>query len=445
MTYPEPAALSAPAGSFAYAVRQHGWWLITAFVFAMPMGKGFEVPLTLMTFGGIALLFKDGRAIWRHHSMRWFLLLFACIWLPLVAALPDAVYFERAARTALAYVRFPLAGVFALYALHDESARHKLFMALAVVLSFWVADAVLQAGIGQNMFGFPPINGRISGVFSPKLTLGLVLATFAPIYFEVIRRLASRLSSWYWLMLTPYSAVILLAGSRTSWGMYAAGMVGFAVYLYIRVGARPRHLGRAILIFLLCAAPIAALLSTSSLLQNRLHSTQGLFSGNYEKANRATGIRFPIWKTGIHIVKDHWLNGIGARGFRYIYPKYAASDDFYMKINPTSGPTHPHLIMLEILVETGVIGLLGFVAFLFLILRRTWAAMRTGNTYTVALGLSILVATLPINAGIAFYGSVLSALVWWLVALYCATLTYAPTSTQSASLARNAGATSAAK
>jgi hypothetical protein len=34
----------------------------------------------------------------------------------------------------------------------------------------------------------------------------------------------------------------------------------------------------------------------------------------------------------------------------------------------------------------------------------------------------VLVATLPVNAGIAFYGSVLSALVWWLVALYCATL-----------------------
>lgn len=55
-------------------------------------------------------------------------------------------------------------------------------------------------------------------------------------------------------------------------------------------------------------------------------------------------------------------------------------------------------------------------------LRRTWQAMRAGNRYAVPLGLSILVATLPVNAGIAFYGSVLSALVWWLVALYCATL-----------------------
>lgn len=429
MTYPEPLSMSAPAGSFAHAIRQHGWWLIVAFVFALPLGKGFEVPLTLMAFGGIALLFKDGRAIWRHHSIRWLLLLFACIWLPLVIALPDAVYFDRAARTAIAFVRFPLVGVFALYALRDESARHKLFIALAVVLSLWIADAVLQAVIGRNMFGFPPINGRISGVFYPKLRFGLVLATLAPIYFEVIRRLASRSSSWYWLMLAPYSAVILLAGSRTSWGMYAVAMAGFAVFLYIK--ARPLQLGRVILIFLLGTAPIVLLVSTYSPLQNRLHTTAGLFSGNYEKADIATGIRFPIWKTGVRIAKDHWLNGIGARGFRYIYPQYATPDDFYMKINSTSGPTHPHLIILEVLVETGVIGLLGFMAFMILMLRRTWQEVRAGNTYAVPLGLSVIVAVLPINAGIAFYGSILSALVWWLLAIYCATLVCIPTSTKS--------------
>lgn len=432
MTYPEPLSLPAPAGSFAHAVRQHGWWLIVAFVFVMPLGKGFEVPLILMAFGGIALVLKNGRALWLHPSVRWLLLLFACIWLPLVIALPDAVYFERAARTALTFVRFPLAGVFALYALRDESVRHKLFIAIAVVLSFWVADAVLQAATGRNVFGFPPVNDRISGLFYPRLTLGLVLATFAPIYFEVIRRLAARSSSWYWLMLIPYSAVILMAGSRTSWGMFAAGMVGFAVYLYFR--APQRHLGRAILIFLLCAAAIAPLVTTYSPLQKKLHTTAGLFSGNYEKANTATGIRFPIWKTGMRIAKDHWFNGIGARGFRYIYPQYAAPDDFYMKINPASGPNHPHLIILEVLVETGVIGLLGFMAFMILMLRRMWHEMRAGNTYAVPLGLSVLVAVLPINAGIAFYGSILSALVWWLLAIYCATLVCVPTSSESSNV-----------
>ncbi len=419
MTSPEPVALSTPTGSFAHAVRQHGWWLIAAFVFASPMGKGFEVPLALMTFGGIALMFKEGRAILRHPSMRWLLLLFACIWLPLVTALPDAITFEPAASTALAFVRFPLAGVFALYALRDESSRHKLFVAITLLLSLWIADALLQAAIGHDVFGYKPAGGRITGPFS-KLTMGLIAAILAPIYFEVIRRRAAQFSSWYWLALLPYTAVILLSGSRAAWGMYAAGMVGFAVYAYFT--APKRQLGRAILIVLLCVASVGALIATYPPLQNKLQVTAGLFSGNYEEMDDATSLRLPIWKTGIKIVKDHWLNGIGARGFRYIYPQYAAPDDPFMKLNPTSGPTHPHQITLEILVETGVIGLLGFAAFLVLMLRRTWQAMRAGNTYAVPLGLSILVATLPVNAGIAFYGSVLSALVWWLVALYCATL-----------------------
>jgi len=419
MTSPEPVALSTPTGSFAHAVRQHGWWLIAAFVFASPMGKGFEVPLALMTFGGIALMFKDGRAILRHPSMRWLLLLFACIWLPLVTALPDAITFEPAASTALAFVRFPLAGVFALYALRGETARSKLFIAITLIMSFWIADALLQAAIGHDVFGYKPAGGRITGPFS-KLTMGLIVAMLAPVSFETIRRIAVRSSGWYWLALLPYTAVILLSGSRAAWGMYAAGMVGFAVYAYFTTPKR--QLGRAILIVLLCVASVGALIATYPPLQNKLQVTAGLFSGNYEEMDDATSLRLPIWKTGIKIVKDHWLNGIGARGFRYIYPQYAAPDDPFMKLNPTSGPTHPHQITLEILVETGVIGLLGFAAFLVLMLRRTWQAMRAGNTYAVPLGLSILVATLPVNAGIAFYGSVLSALVWWLVALYCATL-----------------------
>ena len=416
----EPVVLSTPAGSFAHAVRRYGWWLIAAFVFASPMGKGFEVPLALMTFGGIALMFKDGRAIWRHPSMRWLLLLFACIWLPLVTALPDAITFEPAASTALAYVRFPLAGVFALYALRDETSRHKLFVAIALLLSLWIADGLLQAAIGHDVFGYKPVlGGRITGPFA-KLTMGLIAAILAPIYFEVIRRKAAQSSTWYWLALLPYTAVILLSGSRAAWGMYAAGLVGFGIYTYFM--APQRHLGRVILIVLLCVASIGALIAVYPPLQNKLRVTAGLFSGNYTKMDDATSMRLPIWKTGINIAKDHWLNGIGARGFRYIYPQYAAPDDPFMKLNPTSGPTHPHEITLEILVETGVIGLLGFAAFLVLMLRRTWQAMRAGNTYAVPLGLSILVATLPVNAGIAFYGSVLSALVWWLVALYCATL-----------------------
>ena len=421
MTLPDPVPVSLPtsAGTFARTVRQHGWWLIAAFIFASPMGKGFEVPLALMTFGGIALAITHGRAIWQHPSMRWLLLLFACIWLPLVTALPDAITFEPAASTALAFVRFPLAGIFALYALQDETTRHKLFVAITLMLSFWIADALLQAAIGHDLFGYKPAGGRITGPFA-KLTMGLILAVLAPIYFEVIRRRAARAGVWYWLALAPYTAVILLSGSRAAWGMYAAGMVGFAVYAYFT--APKRHLGRAILIVLLCAASIGTMMATYPPLQNKLRITEGLFSGNYEEMDAATSLRLPIWQTASKMVKDHWLNGIGARGFRYIYPQYAAPDDPFMKVNPTSGPTHPHQITLEILVETGVIGLLGFVAFLVLMLRRTWQAMRTGNTYAVPLGLAVLVATLPVNAGIAFYGSVLSALVWWLVALYCATL-----------------------
>lgn len=420
MSFPDQENLPSHGNPFTNNVQRHGWWLIAAFVLAMPLGKGFELPLALMAISGIVIFIKEGRSVLHNPSLRWLLLLFACIWLPIFFALPDAVKFDRAASTALTFLRFPMAGIFAIYALQNDTKRQRLFLAICAILSFWVADGVLQAVTGHDIFGFPFIGDRLSGVFYPKLTMGLMLAPLAPIYFEAIRRLSLRWGRGVWLTFVPYTAVVLLTGSRSAWVMYAAGMVGFAIYLYFITPQR--RVGRAILIVLLFTIPMAALLTQYVPFQNKLRATAGLFSGNYEKIDQATSLRLPIWQTALKISGDHWLNGIGPRGFRYIYPRYAEPGDPFMAIDPTSGPTHPHQTTLEILVETGSIGVIGFGIFLTLMLRRVWLATRAGNTYAVPLGLSVLVVTMPINSGLAFYGSVLSALTWWLIALYCATL-----------------------
>ncbi|WP_157662699.1 O-antigen ligase [Sulfuriferula sp. AH1] len=407
---------------FAAFIQNYGWWLIALFIFAMPFGKGFEVPLAFMAIGGMVLLAKEGTSQIKTDNMRWALILFACIWLPILISLPDAVALEPTASTALAFLRFPFAIIFAIYALSNPEHRPKLFTAIFGMFTIVIADGLLQAMTGRNILGSPMIADRLSGLFYPKLTMGLWIAPFGAIYFEKVRQLAktSRFGWAYWLLLAPYTIVVLLSGSRASWGIYAVSMAGFALYLYLINPQRAvkKYIAIALLLFI----PMAVMLDHYPPFKEKVAATAGLFSGNYDKINAATSIRLPIWTVALKMSKDHWINGVGPRGFRYAYPPYAEKDDVFLKMNPNMGPNHPHQIFLEVLVETGIIGVIGYLLFLGLLIRLIWQAIQAHNHYAPPLGIAVFAAIMPINAGIGFYASVLSAMSWWMLAIFFAVL-----------------------
>ena len=72
------------------------------------------------------------------------------------------------------------------------------------------------------------------------------------------------------------------------------------------------------------------------------------------------------------------------------------------------------------MAETGLIGLGGYFLFLYLLL---WGFMRRGNRAAeFPYLLPVLVALFPLNAHMAFYGSIWASVSWWLIAFYCACL-----------------------
>jgi O-antigen ligase len=145
--------------------------------------------------------------------------------------------------------------------------------------------------------------------------------------------------------------------------------------------------------------------------------TAGLFSGNYEKANQATSLRLPIWAVAARVAKDHWINGVGPRGFRYIYPRYVPKDDFWMRIDPMHGPNHPHQFLLEVVAECGGIGLMGYMFALFYWIRFGITASRNKMHDALPWIAAVFVAIMPINAHMAFYASFWSCITWWLLAI----------------------------
>jgi O-antigen ligase len=142
----------------------------------------------------------------------------------------------------------------------------------------------------------------------------------------------------------------------------------------------------------------------------RFKVTLGLFSGDYDTIDKATALRLPIWKTAYTAFKDNKINGIGPRGFRYVYQDYAVPGGFWIT------QTHPHLLILEIMVETGVCGLLGYFILIYLLINGVFHRNKLKNELPFLI--PVLVALFPFNAHMAFYGSIWSSMIWWLMAVY---------------------------
>ena len=128
----------------------------------------------------------------------------------------------------------------------------------------------------------------------------------------------------------------------------------------------------------------------------------GLVSVDYEQMDKATARRLSLWETGIKIYGAHWINGIGPRGFRHAYADYADTDNFFIT-NGYSGQTHPHLTILEIGVETGSLGLFGYLIFWLYLMRFASQLIKENKACHLPWLMCIMRAVLPYTAGSAFY------------------------------------------
>ncbi len=172
--------------------------------------------------------------------------------------------------------------------------------------------------------------------------------------------------------------------------------------------------------FSIVTALVTVLLATTIIFHpptnDRFKVTLGLFSNDYDSINAATAVRLPIWETAYSIFKSNPINGIGPRGFRHAYEEYASKGDYF--VNSHVVPTQPHIIILEILSETGLIGFLGYMFALYFITRILRKSKKQQNL--LPFFIAVTVSMFPFNTHMAFYGSIWSSMVWLLLALYFA-------------------------
>ncbi|CAN0063032.1 unnamed protein product, partial [Phaeothamnion confervicola] len=364
----------------------------------------------LMALLGVVEAVRHPAALREWHA-RQLLLLFALLWLPMVIACANAVAPQHSLRTVVPYLHLLPAAYFVMRACADVDVQRLVTLGAAILLAFVALDAFVQLIWQQDLFGYPYDRKVLKGVFYPKQRLGLILAVFAPLYIDVVIRWC-RVHPRLWLLLVPLVVVILMSLKRSAWIMLVFGLLAYVV-LHMRLRQAPWS-GRRVTQIVLLLVLAAGLAAVNPTLRTRLSDTSGLFSTDAQVIDAATAYRLTLWRTGARIFADHWPTGIGPRGFRHIYADYAAPDDFWIK-RIGSGQTHPHQFMLEIAIESGVLGLASFTAF-YVLLLRLLSRPTVAKVVPVWL-LAAAVACLPLNAHLAFYGAYWSTLVWLLLAV----------------------------
>ena len=342
----------------------------------------------------------------------------------MILSLPDAVNFQESFRKVLSFSVYYLMGVAVISSLTVETRRQYLINGTGILLLFWCLDASWQSYAGSKLFGFPYDGPRITGVFYPKSRIGLMLAILSPFYFEFIRYHVKKYS-WLPVILIPYIYVIILSVGKNSWVMLVISVFLYIIYLYLSGYFSKLKKSQLIIALVICIAGFALLSNAGKIIpeekaiwiEDRMQSMVSLLSGDIDNAGATFQHRIMIWEGAIRVSSDHWINGVGPRGFRYIIDDYINSDDEYFISKVASRSTHPHQILLEIMTETGMIGVIGYLLFFTLILKEAMKLIREKNYDALPWIFPVIIAVFPLNMYKAFYGNYTATLIWVLITL----------------------------
>src|SRR5690606_6844067 len=409
-------------------------WVVLC-VALLPLPGPAEAALSL---GAIAVLVQLGWLRARGRTLPLergaaglILALFAAYWLPELLSAPDALDRSRAWKETVADLRYlPLLWGVAI-AVREPRGRRLVAGGIALVVLAWSVDALLQALSGRSLLfaGLDALKGvtgggplcpagevlapdRINGIFgacNPKL--GLVLASLSPFALAWAARRAGSLA---WCVAAGLvGAAVLLAGARAAWLSLALVLLvsGWQV-----LGVR--RLAGFVAAALLA---VAALYLASPPLQQRVERTAMALQADAGGVDGALSGRARIWHGALCMATAHPLNGVGVRGFRHAW----ADCDPDPALAPAWGggeALHAHQLVLELLSETGVLGLLAWLGGAFAVWRSWRLAGPVARQRAAPALLALAVTVFPLNTHLALFSTFWGGLLILLAGLYVGAL-----------------------
>ncbi len=382
-------------------LRHHVEWLVILFVLLQPFGESFLLPVIILLLLSLNSFYREGVRSLPNLSL--YVSVALLLTIPLLIASVSAYKIDKTLVTALYFILYAVAGVYVIRRLAKSFSSNFLFYGIAAILMFWTLDALIQYFVGHNLFGWPYNGYRLTGIFHPKMRIGIIFAHLSPFLIEAGRRLSQHSGhNWHWLFLAPFLAVILFSGSRSAW--LTLLIVSF-VYFVILLRHRAFKVIGQVLLLLALSASVSILVSES--LQVKLTQTVSGFSTDPEALNEATSLRVDVWRGAWQLFLDSPITGIGVK----------ALGDLGFQRGYTPIPFgHAHFYGLDVLMVTGIIGFVAYLAAFGLIF---WKAVISVwyETKAFPFWLAAVAMMLPLNVHWEFHGARSYAWLWMLLFL----------------------------
>ena len=335
------------------------------------------------------------------------------------------------------YIIFPIAIYY--YLKKNIKSFNKIKIFYLIIIFFVVIDTWFQFFYGKDIFGYglPELKGRLSGPFGKELIVGGFLSLVGTLtilinFYQKKKLLLNNYFIFYFLFL---ASTIFISGERAS-------ILILFLFLFFNLLLNKGVRKKFFLILFLATFIFFIFINFSSNVKWRMYGHLYSLSHPIIKNNQISEIQndefnqFKVekfyknyivslksfkdtqwgahWLTAIEISKDNLLFGSGIRTFRIVCKQY---DDIVSLRKDSRCSTHPHNIFLEILSETGTIGLILILLFFFSFLK-TFIIKSNNNNLTIAIGALILAVIFPLKPTGAFFSSWYGSLLWYLLGYY---------------------------
>ena len=272
-------------------------------------------------------------------------------------------------------------------------ARSLRVLVYAALLVFF--EAITQERYGQGFFRFHRLDffGRMTGPYENPIDLATYLMVIIPLLltYTLVHRKGTRRFLWI-LVLT----LMVCLGRTEAIGAW----FGLGVSIVV-IGSRSPILQRTAL--LVCAGVL--LIGGIFLLR------VGHFHRTYSMADIGKRDRLVMWQAAMGMIRDRPILGHGVNTFMANYLRYWVGGE--------RQPRYAHNCYLQVAAETGLVGLVSFVALLWLFFRRLFAVMRHAMSkdglLLAGFGAGLLAFAVQSAVDTNFY-SLRQAALFWIVA-----------------------------
>ena len=354
--------------------------------FSLAVSVATRQLIWLMVVVSLLTLITNREAVLSTQGMKKAAMLFACIALPGLISLLFSVNLDRGISAVFRFGAYALAAWVVLSVKIEEGDAKRIMSFLGILLVAWAVDGFVQLLTGVSLLGDPLVElGEEGAIVTGSLQLGYgaTLAILSPFFLEALRRAGGM---GVGILSLPVYAAIVMSGHQSSAVLALIGLSGWTM-LALRnkeVGAKRQVTGFVI------SAIIGLLLGVY------LSVVTGQVSTLAEAPARYQSFLYQsqLWELSWQAFVDHWLTGVGMRGFG----TYALAIDA-STIPGLAETWHSHLTILEVISETGLVGLIGY----GLLLRWLWGYVQDDRMHVAVAGLTALLAIFPLGTAVGMY------------------------------------------